>query len=89
MMRSGRMGWHGSRHVLRDVVFGKQSLSLQIAGFDKIAVNDSQMSDSRASQRIRDNTSQRTAADQQNARTGKAFLPVFTDTVEQHLLLIA
>src|SRR5437016_2061 len=72
-----------------DVVFVVKYLTLKIVQLQKVAIDDSQLADACAGERIGDDRSQRPAADDKRLRRQKLSLAFDTKRRETHLPCIA
>jgi hypothetical protein len=73
------------RQTLARVSFGEHRLSLQVGGFDEIAVNDSEMADTGTRQSFRLRRSQRTAADDGGTRAEQTPLSRLANAIKKYL----
>jgi len=76
---------HCLGQTLLGICFVEQYLSLQIAEFDKITINDLGGPDAGPDQEISHVRSQRAAADNQYGGPGNTDLTLLTDTAEKNL----
>ena len=81
-------GTDGFGKMVFDILFREQNLSLQVAEFDEVAVNDAQKPDTRASHCIRGDTAQRTASDEKHTSGGYCRLTCRTNATDKDLLLV-
>src|SRR5207244_7449312 len=89
---SGDSGIDGAQLLLRGNRFGqgflgirfvKKRLALQVGGLDEIAVNDSQLTDASADQKIGGGSADGTAPDDDGAGSEQPFLTFRTDPGEK------
>ena len=72
-----------------DVVFVEEHLPLEIVRLDEVAVDEAQMADAGADQRVGQHGAQRTAADEGDAAVQQPPLAFFADAAESHLPAVA
>src|SRR5205814_1179051 len=79
----------GLGQVLGDVVLVEENLTLQVAGLDEVAVDQAQVADARADERVGQHGPQRSAAAQGDVTVQQPPLPLLPDAVEAHLAAVA
>lgn len=62
---------------------------MEVGEFDEIAVDDTDMSDTGTSEAVSENTSESTAAGEEDGAVFEALLSVFADATEEHLFVVA
>jgi hypothetical protein len=73
------------RQTLARVMFGEHRLSLQVGGFDEIAVNNQKASDTGTRQAFGLRRSQRTATDDDGTRARKTLLSRLANAIKKYL----
>ena len=83
------LGRSGLGHVLAHVLLIKENLALQVALFDEIAVDDTKIPHTRASEHVGNHGPQRPAPGNNGGGSADFLLPFFADEGEQDLAVVA